>query len=198
MTDEPLILPDRSCGSCTLCCKVLSIEELQKPQNEWCAHCAVGTGCKVYDKRPRECSSFFCGYLTWPITGKHWFPASSKMVIVSELEGQRIAIHVDPSRPGAWRDEPFYSEIKEWAVHAAPDMIQVVVCIKNRAIVVLPDEDVDLGPISPDERIISGEVVEGGRTKLRAMKVKANDPMIAGMEAGRFYRGPSTIPRFQK
>lgn len=197
MAEQSSIISGRLCGSCTLCCKVLAIGELEKPQNQWCVHCDVGKGCNIYESRPRECSGFFCGYLNWPMAEAHWFPASSKMVIVSELEGQRIAIHVDPSRPSAWREEPFYSDIKEWAVHAAPDMVQVVVCIKNRAIVVLPDEDVDLGPIADDERIITGEVVEGGRTRLRAMKCKANDPMIAGMEAGRFYGGRSSPDRFQ-
>lgn len=128
----------------------------------------------------------------------HWLPATSKMVIVSELEGKRIAIHVDPSRPMAWREEPFYSEIKDWAIKAAHELLQVVICIKNRAIVILPDEDVDLGPIAPDERIISSEVIEGGRTRLRAIKVKADDPLIAGMESGRIYRGSSSIRRLPK
>lgn len=116
-----------------------------------------------------------------------WFPANSKMVIVSELDGKRIAVHVDPGRPMAWKGEPFYSEIKEWAIHAANDMTQVVVCIASRAIVILPDEDVDLGHIAADERIITGEILENGRKKLRAMKLKANDPRIAGMKPGILY-----------
>lgn len=113
------ILPGRSCGSCTLCCKVLSIDELQKPQGKWCTHCNVGKGCKVYEERPTECSSFHCGYLTWPETDERWFPATSKMVIVSELEGKRIAIHLDPSRPTAWREQPFYNQIKRWSFAAS-------------------------------------------------------------------------------
>ena len=110
------------------------------------------------------------------------------MVIVSELEGMRIAIHVDPGRPNAWRDEPFYSEIKEWSRHAAEGMMQVVVCIGNRAIVILPEEDVDLGEITDDERIISGEVLENGLFRLRAMKLRADDPRLAGMKPGVPYR----------
>lgn len=188
MPDKSPILPGRSCGKCTLCCKVLSIGELDKPQGEWCRHCKVGVGCSIYDARPKECSGFYCGYLTWPETDERWFPASSKMVIVSELDGGRIAIHVDPTRPTAWRVEPYYSTIKGWAYCAAPDMVQVVVCIGNRAIVILPEEDVDLGPIAPDERIITGEIRDGGGMRLRAMKLKSNDPMIAGMKDGLVYR----------
>jgi hypothetical protein len=106
------------------------------------------------------------------------------MVIVSELDGKRVGINVDPDRPNAWRNEPYYSEIKRWAEHAAQDMMQVVVCIGNRAIVILPDEDVDLGPIADHERIISGETIENGRRRLRAMKIHADDPRIAGMKPG--------------
>lgn len=188
MTDEPLTpLPGRSCGTCTLCCKVLSIAEIGKPQGQWCPHCDVGKGCKIYTARPSECSGFHCGYLVWPPVGEHWFPAKSKLVIVSELDGQRVAIHVDPDRPTAWKQEPYYSEIKEMAEQAAASMTQVVVCIRNHAIVILPDEDVDLGPIGPDERIITGEVIEAGGRRLRAMKMQADDPRIARMKAGQVY-----------
>jgi hypothetical protein len=115
------------------------------------------------------------------MTEEHWRPSKCKMVIVSELDGNRIAVHVDPGSPHVWRKEPFYSEIKQWAWHAAPEMMQVVVCIKNRAIVILPEEGVDLGPVSDDERIICGEVFENGKLKLTAAKLKADDPRLAGL-----------------
>lgn len=166
----------------------MSISELEKPQGRWCPKCEIGKGCQIYGDRPDECATFYCGYLTWPMADQKWFPANCKMIIVSELEGKRIAVHVDPGRPTAWRSEPFYSEIKAWATHAANDMMQVVVCIATRAIVILPDDDVDLGFIAADERIITGEVLENGRKRLRAMKMKHNDPRIAGMKPGILYR----------
>lgn len=66
-------------------------------------------------------------------------------------------------------------------------MTQLVVMIGNRAIVILPDEDVDLGPISDDERIISAEVRTPFGPKLHAMKLKADDPRIVGKPVGRPY-----------
>ena len=190
MTPGPFV-PNRSCAGCTLCCKVLSITELNKPQGVWCVHAQVGRGCKIYDGRPSECATFYCGYLSWPVAGEHWFPAKSKMVIVSELDGGRIAIHVDPGRPAAWRDRPFYDDLKEWAHFAARDNMQVVVCVGNRATVILPDRDVELGLVSPDERIITRETVDAaGNRRFEAFKLKADDPRIAGMQPGVPVLGP--------
>ena len=33
------IIEGRSCDGCTLCCKLLSVEEIDKPQQHWCEHC---------------------------------------------------------------------------------------------------------------------------------------------------------------
>jgi hypothetical protein len=179
------ILPGRACETCTLCCKVLSITELAKPQGQWCQHCEIGRGCKIYDVRPGECRTFYCGYLTWPMLGTHWFPANSKLVVTSELEGMRIAIHVDLGRPQAWRQEPFYSEIKEWSRRAAEGMNQVVVMHGMRATVVFPDRDVDLGVVAEDERIITAESMTAGGLRLDALKLRADDPRIAGVAPGK-------------
>ena len=184
MENSPVIA-GRQCGTCTLCCKVLSIQELEKPQGEWCPHCAVGRGCNVYDKRPEECRTFYCGYLTWPVLDEHWFPAKSKMVVVSEVEGTRVAVHVDPGRATAWRQEPYYSEIKQWSVLASRNMHQVVVCIGKRSIVIFPDREVDLGMVADDERIITSETRTAAGMRLDALKLKADDPRIAGLQPGK-------------
>jgi hypothetical protein len=184
-------LEARACGSCTLCCKVLAITELGKPQGEWCRHCAIGSGCRIYDRRPSECRSFHCGYLKWPMAGEHWFPARSKMVIVSELGGNRVAIHVDPGRPTAWRQSPYYEEIRQWAILAAERTQQVVVLVGRRAIVVLPDREVDLGLVEDDEHIITFERRGPFGSSLEALKLKADDPRIAGMEPGKTCRPES-------
>lgn len=186
------IAPGRRCGACTLCCKVLSIEAFAKPKGKWCGHCAVGKGCKIYSDRPEECRTFSCGYLQTPELGEEWLPAHSKIVLVSELNGKRIAAHVDPGRPAAWREEPYYSILKGWARVAATVMDQVIVQIGYRAIVILPDEDVDLGEIGDDERIVTGEVRTPFGPRLRAMKMRKDDPRIAGQPVGTvFTRAPS-------
>jgi hypothetical protein len=116
------------------------------------------------------------------------------MMVVSESNGARIAIHVDPGRPGAWRGEPFYSEIKRWAYQAAAELHQVLVCIGRRSIVILPDQEVDLGIVADDELIITHEVFSQGRMRLEALKLKADDPRIAGLEPGKLvFRGPAPL-----
>ena len=32
-------VPGRACGSCTLCCKTMGVDELAKPPGVWCQHC---------------------------------------------------------------------------------------------------------------------------------------------------------------
>ena len=70
------VVPGRRCGSCTLCCKVLAITELQKPRGTWCPDCSPGKGCNIYETRPAECRSFMCGWLTDPMLGPEWKPDS--------------------------------------------------------------------------------------------------------------------------
>ncbi len=53
----------RSCGSCTACCKTHGIVALNKAEGRWCAHCAIGKGCKIYAHRPTECRVFRCDWL---------------------------------------------------------------------------------------------------------------------------------------
>jgi hypothetical protein len=80
MTEPPAspTAPGKSCGGCTLCCKVLSIKELAKPQGAWCPKCSVGRGCSIYAQRPEECRAFTCGYLQLDYLGPVWWPASIK------------------------------------------------------------------------------------------------------------------------
>ena len=54
---------ENKCGTCTACCRVYAIPELQKPAGPWCQHCDVGKGCRIYDARPKLCVDFACLWL---------------------------------------------------------------------------------------------------------------------------------------
>ena len=37
----------RQCGSCTLCCKLIPVEELHKAAGQRCQHVRAGKGCSI-------------------------------------------------------------------------------------------------------------------------------------------------------
>ena len=46
-----------------MCCKVYPIPILNKQEGKWCAHCAIGSGCRIHEDRPEQCRSFVCLWL---------------------------------------------------------------------------------------------------------------------------------------
>jgi hypothetical protein len=70
------------------------------------------------------------------------------------LEGNLIALHVDPSDPTAWRRQPYFQQLKEFARKAADNKQQVVVYIKNRVIVIFPNKEVDVGTMNPGDHLV--------------------------------------------
>ena len=52
--------PSAGCGTCTLCCDVLTIVELGKPAYARCAH--LTNKCEIYENRPNQCRVFRCAW----------------------------------------------------------------------------------------------------------------------------------------
>ncbi len=178
-SDTPSIVPGRACGSCTLCCKVLDINELAKPAGTWCPNCKVGKGCSIYDERPAVCRGFLCGYLTGPQLSEIWRPTKAKMVLA--FNGSSITVYVDPGSPMAWRNEPYYSDLKRWSSQAAALRGNVQVAIGRRVIVVLPQGgETDLGIVGEDERILTRELPSFSGKRLEVTKIKKDDPRGGG------------------
>lgn len=103
------------------------------------------------------------------------------MVVHMESD-DRIVVFVDPGRPNAWRERPYYTELKEWSALGVEHQTHLLVCVGNRSIVIFPDRDVDLGHVKDDEGIVT--VVEPGPFGDRwdAIKMKADDPRISSMQ----------------
>jgi hypothetical protein len=58
----------RSCGTCTLCCRLPAIDwpeypDLRKPADVPCRHCLFAGGCAIHADRPMHCASFQCLWL---------------------------------------------------------------------------------------------------------------------------------------
>lgn len=76
------LLPDRSCGGCVECCRVipLNLPELAKPTGELCAYCVDGAGCSVHAVRPETCRIWFCLWRAVELS-EDWRPDRSGVII---------------------------------------------------------------------------------------------------------------------
>jgi hypothetical protein len=153
---DRMVVSGRSCGSCSLCCKVVSVAELAKPAGEWCAHCRPGNGCGIHAIRPFVCRGAYCEWMISKGLGPEWRPERAKFVLFKTNAGRRLTAHVDPGYAAAWRRSPYYENLKQWAregVRRSPDMHVVDVMIGERSTVILPDREVDIGAVSADELV---------------------------------------------
>jgi hypothetical protein len=73
------------------------------------------------------------------------------MLINFETDQMRVSVHVDPGDPTAWQRDPYYTQFKNWARQFEGKKKFLIVYIKRRAILVLPDKETDLGTIEPGE-----------------------------------------------
>jgi Fe-S-cluster containining protein len=54
--------PGLECGTCTACCTIMAVTELNKPARWACPHVA-SAGCGIYAARPESCRAFNCVWL---------------------------------------------------------------------------------------------------------------------------------------
>jgi hypothetical protein len=167
-------LTDRTCGDCSLCCKLLPIHAFNKPPGVWCTHCAPGRGgCKIYENKPEECSDFYCSWLLDEALGPEWRPDKCRMVLYVEGHERQLSLYVDPATPTAWRREPFFQILKDQIIATPGNERYVVIYVKNRVTVLLPNTEIDLGIPEPGDRL----AVEGiGTPKARAFFKRAALP----------------------
>jgi hypothetical protein len=158
--------PSNSCGDCDLCCRLLAIEELGKAAGPLCDH-YVGA-CAIYEDRPASCRGFRCQWLKSESLAPafrmepEWRPDRANLVIYTERGGMRLNVVVEPTDPFAWKREPYYGYIKRMSQRAA-EGLEVVVFVDDRRIVIFPDDEIDLGPVKPEQEIVVGYTERGRR-----------------------------------
>ena len=148
------LAPGRTCGSCSMCCKVLGIPEVNSLPGQWCVHVAQGRGCAIHATRPDSCRAFYCHYLRNPNLGPEWKPDRAKFVLSVEAGGRRMVVAPDPKLPSAWRQAPYYAQLKRWALAGLGANHQVLVFEGKRATAILPDRDVDLGTVEVGDEVM--------------------------------------------
>jgi hypothetical protein len=115
----------RSCGTCTLCCRLPEIDLFEKPANVWCRHCIEEKGCSIYEDRPSVCRDFLCLWMTDEELGEEWDPSRSHMMIYRQ--GPQLTLLVDPDHPEIWRSEPYHTQLRAWASESEPTGGYVIV-----------------------------------------------------------------------
>jgi hypothetical protein len=148
------LVPGRSCGTCSLCCYVYSVPELNKPAGHWCIHSKLGLGCGIHAIRPPACSQFLCTWLIDPNLGPEWKPEVSRFVLSADPAYRALTLMVDPKKPFAWKREPYYSALKKFSAVLFRINQKVLVNLSGHITVILPDRDVPVGVILPSEEIV--------------------------------------------
>lgn len=129
----PMTAPvPRTCGSCTLCCKLVAVPETGKPVGSWCPSCVAGAGCGIHAVRPRSCRNFECFWLMDEGFPEDLRPDRAGVVVAFNDDAGSAVLHVDPDRPDAWRQEP--------GSHLIPALLRVyerlfVVCGDERLVI---------------------------------------------------------------
>jgi len=126
----------RSCGACTLCCRLPEIDQLSKPANMLCVNCVTDQGCRIYDDRPELCRDFLCSWMTDHDLGPEWEPTVAKMMVYGQ--GDQLTVLVDPDHPQAWRQEPYANQLTAWATEAAGRGGYVIVFVGDDVYKVAP------------------------------------------------------------
>jgi hypothetical protein len=126
------------CGECSMCCQHLLIEALEKPAGVLCSH--FKGGCTIYEGRPNSCRGFHCGWLksqrlapAWRM-GPEWRPDRAKFIMFIKRMSLRVV-----------------------------EGYELLVYVGDRLTVVFPNEDVDLGPVKPEDKIVFGYTERDGQ-----------------------------------
>tara|TARA_R110002096_G_scaffold257381_1_gene450887 strand:+ start:233189 stop:233770 length:582 start_codon:yes stop_codon:yes gene_type:complete len=81
--DNKLLVENRECGACTVCCVELVIEdpELVKLPGVNCKHLKRSGGCGIYQTRPATCEKWYCMWRFMPLLDDDWRPDQKGVLI---------------------------------------------------------------------------------------------------------------------
>jgi hypothetical protein len=138
-----------------------------------------------------------------PALPEEWRPLTSKLIIDTQSVEGTMFVYVDPSRPDAWRKEPYHQALRNWSRRVMPNNGRIIVRVGRRNIVMLPDHAVDLGFVTPDEVIVvlsSGTGRAAGTDaapSYQVYAVKADVWQKTGLEVQMGQRVPSLTEGFR-
>lgn len=102
----------RSCGSCSLCCTALRVDELSKLAGRDCVHQRGEHGCGIYERRPAICRSYRCLWLQGGLEDDER-PDAIGAVVDLETRGMSVGLSIIESSPGCFDASPKLQAIAE-------------------------------------------------------------------------------------
>jgi hypothetical protein len=104
-------IPGKACGSCTMCCSALEIDELKKPAGPACANCITTGGCAIYQSRPKVCRDFECLWLTERALPSNMRPDRIGAIMMEDDDTGEYRAVCAPARPHAWRNPRVFAHL---------------------------------------------------------------------------------------
>lgn len=128
-------------GQCTMCCKVLPVSTINKPQGVWCQHARKHEGCAIYQDRPQACRAWRCMWvdidahkpveasiyraLRRPDQVGYVIDVAADLIYVDSKPIGCMVVWADPNQPGAWRrDKVLIELIKQLAANGSATLIR--------------------------------------------------------------------------
>lgn len=131
-----LDIPGKSCGPCSLCCKVLEITEFAKPAGQLCENCQNGGsgGCTIYETRPKVCRDYECLWKSERELSPRLRPDRTGTLLMEDPDSDEYRAVCDPAKPMAWLNPLVFKQLvtmaksgrivvakaglKSWRIHA--------------------------------------------------------------------------------
>lgn len=131
-------IPSRSCGTCSLCCTVMGVEELQKPRDTKCVHLTTLGRCNCYSTRPASCAGFNCLWLQG-LLPKELQPERCRAVAMTNSLGDMVVFQIHPKDRGAHLRGHLAHTIEKLASGGIP---VIVVCGEERHLYGAREQDI--------------------------------------------------------
>lgn len=144
---EAVPVAQKSCGTCTLCCKLFDVDWLDqpKPAGQWCHHCKPGRGCAIWQNVPAQCASYYCVWRVDPELGPEWKPERARFILTHAHEDAPLAIILDAGAPDAHRREPYWSALLKTARQHLEGRGSTIVIFRGRhRALLMPEGEVEI------------------------------------------------------